>query len=177
MRLFLVGLLLASGFANACPALLDQHFRLLGQQQSQHLCEQYPNKLLLVVNTASKCAFTSQYEGLETLYSRYRDRGLVVLGFPSNDFAGQEPGSEAEIRDFCRLTYNVEFPMFAKTHVAKGQANPFFQQLARLSGDYPGWNFHKYLIAPDGTLLGSFSSVTAPLSDSLVNLIEQHLPE
>lgn len=129
------------------------------------------------VNTASKCAYTSQYERLEDLYARFKDQGLAVLGFPSNDFGGQEPGSEAEIKNFCRLTYSVKFPMFEKTQARQGAADPLYETLAELSGEYPKWNFHKYLIARDGRLAGSYPSATRPQSNELVNAIEQLLAE
>jgi len=130
---------------------------------------------VLVVNTASKCGYTYQYDGLEKLYRRYKDSGLVVLGFPSNDFAGQEPGSEEQIEDFCRLTYGVEFPMFAKSSVKQGSASPFYQSLANAAGSYPGWNFHKYLIGRSGQLLGNFPSRIKPQSRELITAIEAAL--
>ncbi|WP_136679886.1 glutathione peroxidase [Neptunomonas sp. XY-337] len=163
-------------FAQSCSALLDYTFKRLGETQTERLCETYQDKLVLVVNTASKCAFTHQYEGLEGLYSKYKDKGLVVLGFPSNDFAGQEPGTEQEISDFCRLTYSVQFPMFEKVHARQGSAHPFYQQLAGEAGEYPGWNFHKYLISPEGKLLGSYKSHIEPNDSTLVNLIQANLP-
>jgi len=174
--LLLAMLLPLPAVANSCPALLDHEFRRLGEERREHLCKDYANKLLLVVNTASKCAFTPQYDGLEALYERYKGQGLVVLGFPSNDFAGQEPGSEQQISTFCRLTYGVKFPMFEKVHAARSKASPFYQQLAAAAGEYPGWNFHKYLLAPDGRLLASFRSSIKPDDRQLVKLIEQHLP-
>jgi glutathione peroxidase len=100
-----------------CPDTLNFTVRSLNDEQQVNLCEVYAGKVVLIVNTASKCAFTSQYQGLEALYATYKERGLVVLGFPSNDFANQEPGTEAEIKTFCRMTYGVQFPMFAKTRV------------------------------------------------------------
>jgi len=162
---------------SSCVDTLDFKVRILGEQRQVHLCKAYADKLVLVVNTASRCAFTPQYDGLEALYTRYQADGLVVLGFPSNDFAGQEPGTEKEISNFCRLTYNVKFPMFEKVHAAQAQASPLYQKLASLAGEYPGWNFHKYLIAPDGKLLGSFKSHIRPDNPDLVAMIEQHLPE
>ena len=140
-----------------------------------NLLDVYGGKVVLVVNTASRCAFTGQYEGLEALYARYRDRGLVVLGFPSNDFGGQEPGTEEEIEEFCRLTYGVEFPMFEKTTVKKQNAHPFYHSLADASGTYPTWNFHKYLLDRDGRLIGSYSSFVKPLGNTLIQAIEQAL--
>jgi len=155
--------------------LLDHDARRLGSDELVNLRDAYGGKVVLVVNTASKCAFTGQYEGLEELYAKYRDRGLVVLGFPSNDFGGQEPGSEKEIQDFCRLTYSVKFPMFAKTPVKKGVANPFFQGLADAAGRYPKWNFHKYLIDRDGQMVDNYLSVTSPSSKTLIRAIERLL--
>lgn len=119
-----------------------------------NLCEAYAGKVVLIVNTASKCAFMSQYEGLEALYETYKERGLVVLGFPSNDFANQEPGTEAEIKTFCRMTYGVQFPMFAKTRVRKNQADPLHQKLGEATGSWPKWNFHKYLLDREGRVVG-----------------------
>lgn len=155
--------------------LLDYDVRRLGSDELVNLKEAYGGKVILVVNTASKCAFTDQYEGLEALYAKYRERGFVVLGFPSNDFGGQEPGSENQIKDFCRLTYSVKFPMFAKTHVKKGKADPFFANLAETAGRYPNWNFHKYLIDRDGKLVDNYLSFTGPQSSTIVNDIEELL--
>jgi len=159
----------------ACPPLLDLQVRTLASEDTVHLCERYAGKVLLVVNTASKCAYTDQYEGLEKLYQQYRDRGLVVLGFPSNDFLNQEPGTENQIQEFCRLTYGVEFPMFAKTRVKAPDAHPFYEMLARETGKRPRWNFHKYLISRDGKAVGSFSSRVAPKDKELVQAIEAEL--
>lgn len=155
--------------------LLDHDARRLNSDEIINLKEAYAGKVVLVVNTASKCAFTGQYEGLEALYAEYRDRGLVVLGFPSNDFGGQEPGTEQQIRDFCRLTYSVKFPMFAKTQVKKGSADPFFEGLAETAGRYPKWNFHKYLIDRDGRLVDDYLSFTSPQSSAVVSAIERLL--
>jgi glutathione peroxidase len=135
---------------------------------------QYSGKVLLVVNTASYCGFTPQYKGLEALYARYRDRGLVVLGFPSNDFA-QETGDNRQIADFCENTYGVKFPMFSKSTVRGPQANPLFRQLALATGRQPLWNFHKYLIARDGSVVNSYTSLTSPDSSALVKDIEKQL--
>jgi glutathione peroxidase len=176
--LFGIGSLLASGQApgtQACPTALDFELRRLASDERVNLCDAYKGQVVLIVNTASKCGFTDQYEGLEALYRKYRDRGFVVLGFPSNDFMGQEPGTEAQIKEFCRLTYSVEFPMFEKTHVAKGQANPLFQRLAELGGGYPKWNFYKYLLDRNGNLVESWSSFTSPESDKLTSAIERLL--
>jgi len=152
--------------------LLDHDARRLSSAETVNLKEAYAGKVVLIVNTASKCAFTGQYEGLEALYAKYRDRGLVVLGFPSNDFGGQEPGTEAQIQDFCRLSYSVKFPMFAKTRVKKGAADPLFQALGDTAGRYPKWNFHKYLIDRDGRLVDNYLSITSPQSRRLVSAVE-----
>ena len=153
--------------ARACPENLDFSFRPLLGDKPVHLCEAYAGKVVLVVNTASKCGFTSQYEGLEQLYREFGEQGLVVLGFPSNDFGGQEPGTEAEIKTFCRSTYGVEFPMFEKTSVKTGGNNAFFQRLASVSGEAPKWNFHKYLLDREGNIVKAFSSMTAPDAERL----------
>lgn len=155
-----------------CAPNLDHHLRPLTGEQPVHLCEAFAGRVVLVVNTASKCAYTSQYEGLEALYDRYRDQGLVVLGFPSNDFGAQEPGSEKQIQEFCRLTYGVRFPMFEKTHAAEGRADPLYRRLADAAGEYPRWNFHKYLLDREGRLVGSFPSAVPPDSPQLVQAIE-----
>lgn len=157
----------------ACPALLDHTFPRLQDDIPQHLC-QYQGNVILIVNTASFCGFTQQYEGLEKLYSRYKDRGLVVLGFPSNDFGNQEPGSNKEIAEFCSGTFGVKFPMVAKTSVKGSKANPLFKQLARQS-EFPGWNFHKYIIGRDGRLVRSFSSQVPPNDRQMISEIERAL--
>jgi glutathione peroxidase len=146
--------------------------RQLASDDSDNFCETYRGKVVLVVNTASRCAFTDQYDGLEELYATYREQGLVVVGFPSNDFANQEPGSESSIKKFCRLTYGVQFPMYAKTHVRGEQADPLYKALAEAAGESPRWNFHKYLIDREGRLAGSFSSFTKPHSKKLRQAIE-----
>lgn len=157
----------------ACPALLNKQFPRLQDEKPQSLC-QYAGKVLLVVNTASYCGFTPQYKGLEDLYTRYRDRGLVVLGFPSNDFA-QEKGSNREIADFCENTYGVKFPMFAKSSVRGADANALFKELAARTGRQPLWNFHKYMVARDGTVAGQFSSLTTPDDRQLLADLEKLL--
>ena len=171
--------LLATAMAHPGQAraasLLDYDTRRLGSDERVNLANEYVGKVVLVVNTASRCAFTGQYEGLETLYAKYRDRGLIVLGFPSNDFGGQEPDGEKRIKDFCRLTYSIRFPMFAKTRVRKGQADPFFDRLAVAAGRYPKWNFHKYLLDRDGQVVDDYLSFTSPRRGTLVKAIESLL--
>ncbi len=156
-----------------CPALLNHSFPRLQDEKSQSLC-QYSGKVILVVNTASYCGFTPQYKGLENLYSKYKDKGLVVLGFPSNDFA-QEKNSNQEIADFCENTFGVKFPMFTKTAVTGDAAVPFFKQLALEPGQKPKWNFYKYLIGRDGKLLDSYNSMTSPDNKNLIQAIEKNL--
>lgn len=162
----------AAPAADACPPALAFDKRTLAGEETVNLCERYLGRVVLVVNTASKCGFTYQYEGLESLYERYRERGLVVLGFPSNDFAGQEPGSEEQIAEFCRSTYGVRFPMFEKTRAAEADADPFYRVLAGLAGEYPGWNFHKYLLDRDGNLVRSFPTRVDPQSAEVIMAIE-----
>ena len=157
----------------ACPALLQHTFLRLQDEKTQSLC-QYRGKVLLVVNTASYCGFTGQYKELEALHVRYQSKGLVVLGFPSNDFS-QESGSNSEIAAFCENTFGVRFPMFIKSSVKGPQANAFYQQLAQQTGQAPRWNFHKYLIGRDGTVVDNYSSLTSPDSRSVVRAIEQQL--
>jgi len=164
----------AAAFASD-RALLDQDFRRLASDEVVNLAEAYGGKVVLVVNTASKCGNTPQYEGLEKLYDDYGEQGLVVLGFPSNDFFGQEPGTEEEIQEFCRLTYGVKFPMFEKVTVKEGDAHPFFEELAAAAGTYPTWNFHKYLVGRDGRLIAEFSPRTKPYDEALVSSIEDAL--
>lgn len=159
----------------ACPALLQHTFPRLQDEQPQSLC-QYSGKVLLVVNTASYCGFTGQYKGLEALYARYKDRGLVVLGFPSNDFA-QETGSNAQIASFCENTYGVKFPMFSKSSVRGSDASPFYRELAQQAGAAPKWNFYKYLLGRDGRVIESYTSMTAPDSRGLRRAIEQALAQ
>jgi glutathione peroxidase len=135
-------------------------------------------RALLVVNTASKCGFTGQYAGLQRLYEAYRDRGLVVIGVPSNDFGGQEPGGEADIAAFCGDRFGVTFPLATKTRVKGANAHPFYRWAAGELGGIarPRWNFHKYLVAPDGRLAGWFSTLTPPTSRRVARAIERLLP-
>lgn len=162
--------------AGECPALLDHQFTNLQSGQPMPLC-QFAGKVILVVNTASYCGFTSQYDGLEKLYDRLKVRGFVVVGFPSNDFGAQEPGSDREIADFCRLTYGVEFPMVSKTVVKGPQANAFYKRLGEITGSTPRWNFHKYLISRDGGKVVAYGSATSPDDPALLAQIETFLKQ
>lgn len=159
----------------ACPDLLNHQMKNLDGKPLD-LCE-FSGKVVLAVNTASYCGNTPQYKGLEALYQKYKDKGLVVVGFPANDFGAQEPGSSKEIKDFCELTYGVKFPMAEKTSVVPGKANPVFAQLTRMTGDAPEWNFHKYLVARDGRRAFSYSARTQPESGEIVKQIEALLAE
>lgn len=143
----------------ACAALLDHQMKGLDGKPLD-LC-QFEGRAIIVVNTASKCGYTPQFEKLEGMYKRYRDKGLVVVGFPSNDFR-QELATNAEVGEFCRLTYGVQFPMAEKTSVTGDSMNPFFRQLAAATKQSPRWNFHKYLIAPDGRTVHSFATGVEP---------------
>ncbi len=175
---FLTGAILIMAITTSTAsedALLDQDFRRLASDEVVNLANEYSDKVLLIVNTASKCGNTPQYDGLEKLYQEYGDKGLVVLGFPSNDFFGQEPGTEAEIQEFCRLTYKVKFPMFEKVNVKEGDAHPFYDALAAAAGTYPTWNFHKYLVGRDGKVIREFSPRTKPYDETVVAEIEAAL--
>lgn len=156
-----------------CPAVLDYTVERLQDEKPQNLC-QYAGQVVLVVNTASFCGFTPQYKSLEELYARYKDKGLVVLGFPSNDFS-QEPGNNQKIADFCENTYGVKFPMFSKTTVRGSDASPLFKQLTQLTDTSPKWNFYKYLISRDGKQVKSFNSTTDPLQASFLAEVDKQL--
>jgi len=162
--------------AGDCPALLDREFNRLQTGKPESLC-QYRGKVLLIVNTASYCGYTRQYEGLEALYRKFKDRGLVVLGFPSNDFGAQEPGSNKEIAEFCRLTYGVEFPMFEKSSVTSLRTNPLYADLLARTGQAPKWNFHKYLIDRKGNAAGTFASGVEPDDRALLTPLEKLLAD
>ena len=168
--------LLHAGQARAgdCPAILKHSFNSLQTGQPQDLC-QYQGMVVLVVNTASYCGHTDQYGGLEDLYRRHKDQGLVVLGFPANDFGNQEPDNNAKIAKFCRLTYGVEFPMFEKSRVVGAQRNPLYAELHKRTGVAPRWNFHKYLIDPTGERVLSFESAVSPDDKRLVEELRKML--
>ena len=159
---------------DACPQLLNFSFNRLQTGQPESLC-QYRGKVVLIVNTASYCGYTHQFEGLEALYRKYKSRGLVVVGFPSNDFGGQEPGTNKEIAEFCRLTYGVEFPMFEKSSVTSIKTNPLYAELLARTGRSPKWNFHKYLVDRDGRQVTSFGTRVEPDNDELLSAVERLL--
>lgn len=156
-----------------CPPILDHKFANL-MDEPISLC-QFRGKVVLIVNTASECGYTPQYDGLEKLYRRYRDKGFVVLGFPANDFGGQEPGSNQQIAQFCQVNYGITFPVFAKTTVAGAKANVLYRQLAARTGQAPQWNFHKYLIDRTGQQITAFESAVEPDDRRLVAQIEKLL--
>ena len=157
----------------ACPALLNHTFKRLQDERPQGLC-QYSGKVLLVVNTASYCGFTGQFEGLESLNAKYAARGLVVLVFPSNDFK-QEDADAKKTAEVCFNTYGVKFPMFTETPVKGSGAHPLFAELARATGSQPSWNFNKYLVGRDGKPIAHFGSMTSPDSRKLVAAVEAAL--
>lgn len=171
---------LPAGAADAqpadCPALLRHSFDGLQTGKPQSLCD-FRGKVLVIVNTASYCGYTKQYEGLEALYRKYKDRGLVVIGFPSNDFGAQEPGSNKEIAEFCRTTYGVQFPMFEKASVARLETQPLYAALVKATGQPPKWNFHKYVVDRTGTRIASFASAVEPTQREFVASIERLLAE
>jgi glutathione peroxidase len=136
---------------------------------------QYKGKVVLVVNVASKCGFTPQYEGLEAIYKKYRDQGLVVLGFPANNFMSQEPGTEAEIKQFCTRKYNVDFPMFSKSDVKGDGETPLYRYLTAENGGEIKWNFTKFLIGRDGTILARFEPAVKPDSPEVSAAIAKAL--
>ena len=136
----------------------------------------FKGQTVMIVNTASLCGFTKQYDDLQKLYETYKDQNFTVIGVPSNDFGGQEPGSEEDIKEFCETNFNITFPMTAKQIVSGDNAHPFYKWAAnQKQGGFlsskPRWNFHKYLIGPDGNLIGSFGSMTNPMSDKITSLI------
>ncbi len=157
----------------ACPSLLNYKFSNL-MDEPVSLC-QFSGKVALVVNTASECGYTPQYEGLEKLYRRYRDKGFVVLGFPANDFGGQEPGSNKEIAKFCQVNYDVTFPVFAKSSVVGANANPLYRALAAQTGKPPRWNFHKYLLDRAAKPAAVFESAIEPEDLRITSQIDKLL--
>jgi glutathione peroxidase len=173
LAIVLAGCLLSQAARATCQGPLNYQTRTLGGQPTD-LC-QYQGKVVLVVNTASYCGFTSQYEGLQSLYDMYKDRGLVVVGVPSNDFGAQEPGTNEQVKDFCERTYKVKFPMLEKSVVVGANANPLHKHLAEATGQAPKWNFHKYLIDRAGKPVSAFGSRTTPQSAEVMQAVERLL--
>jgi glutathione peroxidase len=166
----------ASAASGACPSLLDHQYVPLEGGAPKSLCE-YAGKVILVVNTASQCGFTPQYEGLEALYKKFKGKGLVVVGFPANDFGEQEPGSNKDVAQFCQANFGVTFPMAEKTVVKGRAANPLYQALAAAGGGAPRWNFHKYLIDRSGAKVAGFESSVTPTDSRFTRQIERLLAE
>src|SRR5215475_14563447 len=169
--------LAALGAASGPDVLTLTMKRLDGSEQS---LAEYHGKVVLIVNTASKCGFTPQYEGLEALYRKYEPRGFVVLGFPSNDFKQQEPGTDAQIAEFCRATYDIQFPMFSKVSVKGDEMAPLYQMLTSLPAPLGGpiaWNFQKYLVDRRGHVVAKFVPGTKPDDPALVAQIEALLAQ
>jgi glutathione peroxidase len=163
----------SAGIRAACPEYLNQSFKKLHSEKSLNICETYAGKPLLIVNTASYCGYTPQFAGLEKLYKAYKDKGLVVLGFASNDF-DQEDKNEKKIADVCFINYGVTFDVFSPIHVTGGSAHPLFKELASQSRA-PAWNFNKYLVNGDGKVLKYFESNVTPESVVMKQAIEDLL--
>jgi glutathione peroxidase len=161
--------------AQAAVDVLNHSYRTLAGKETVNLKKAYKGSVLLVVNTASKCGYTPQFEALESMNAKYKDQGFAVLGFPSNDFMGQDPGSEKEIKEFCTLTYGVKFPMFEKVHVKGNDATAIYKDFKTVTGDVPAWNFHKFLIDRNGKVIASFPSKVKPDDPQIVGLIESSL--
>lgn len=172
----LVLLMASSQFAMAseCPDLLKFAKRKLNSQEVVNMCDAYKGKTVLFVNTASKCGFTPQFEGLEALYSSYKEQGLVILGFPSNDF-NQEFGDEKQTAELCELTYGVKFPMFESISVRGDNADPLYVMLTQKAGSEPKWNFYKYLMDKNGNVLESYSAFTKPDNEDFIADIQAAL--
>lgn len=168
-----------SELAGAQMARTAHEFEFTSIEGAPLPMETFKGKAVLVVNTASRCGFTHQYADLQSVWERYRERGLVVLGVPSNDFGSQEPGSESEIKEFCEVNFNVDFPMTAKVRVKVDAAHGFYRWAADELGvaAKPRWNFHKYLISPDGQLVDWFATTTSPTSQRVLRAIEAQLPK
>lgn len=150
-------------------------FKIADMQGDTHSMSEYRGHVLLIVNVASKCGFTPQYEALQSLYDRFHDQGLLVLAFPANDFLNQEPGSDAEILEFCHTNYGVTFPVFSKIHVRGKDIHPLYRYLREKSGSGVKWNFQKYLIDREGKIVKVFAPKVKPDSEEVVNAIESIL--
>lgn len=178
LRLGLIALLvLPPAAANGGTAGTAHDFAFTSIEGEPLPLASFRGKAVLVVNTASFCGFTPQYAGLQDVWERYRDRGLVVLGVPSNDFGGQEPGSEAEIKEFCEVNFDVDFPLTEKEHIVGPGAHPFYRWAGEQLGAAaaPRWNFHKYLVGPDGRLVAWFPTTTEPTAPEVSQAIESSL--
>ena len=159
---------------SACPSYLDHDLRILDSQNYENLCK-YKDKVIMVVNVASRCGFTYQYESLQKLYAKYDNEDFVIIGFPSRDFMFQEFSDEGDVKEFCSTNYGVSFPLFATSSVTGSKANSFYKQIFELSGSEPSWNFTKYLISKDGEVLKPFSKNVEPDSKEIISAIESLL--
>lgn len=164
----------SSAFASQCPEILKGEQRLLNSTDTVNLCDEFKGQTLLVVNTASQCGFTSQFDDLEKLYQEYKDQNFVVVGFPSNDFR-QDKGSEEQTAKVCYLDYGVTFPMMARSSVKGSDANPVFEKISDQAGVEPRWNFYKFLVNKNGDVVATFPSSTNPMDSKLRSVIEQQL--
>lgn len=152
--------------ANSCPDVLKFMKRKLNSQEMVNLCDAYKGKALLIVNTASYCGFTPQFEGLEAMNEEYKDKDFAILGFPSHDF-NQEDDDEGKTAELCELTYGVKFPMFEPIHVKGDDADPLYKMLAKATGEEPSWNFNKYLVNKEGQIIKHYGSRTKPSDEGL----------
>ncbi len=182
MRAFLIAVMMSLpslASAQAQSATTAHGFGCTSIEGTPLPMETFKGKAVLLVNTASRCGFTHQYGDLQAVWERFRDRGLVVLGVPSNDFGSQEPGTETEIKQFCEVNFDVDFPMTSKVHVSGDDPHPFYRWAVKELGAAakPRWNFHKYLIAPDGRLVDWFATPISPTSERVMRAIEVHLPK
>jgi len=168
-------LFLHPGYGFAGVGILAHSYRPLAGKHPVDMAKAYHGDVLLIVNTASKCGFTPQFEALEAMHARYAAQGFAVLGFPSADFKGQEFADEKQIQEFCTLTYGVKFPMFEKVHVVGPQATPIYKDLLAATGEAPEWNFHKYVVGRDGKVVASFPSKLAPDDPAITRVIEMAL--
>lgn len=169
-----LALLTLPAAASQCKDILSHSMQQLNTRETIDLCDSYQGKTLLIVNTASKCGFTPQFDALEALYQRYQDKGLVVLGFPSDSFK-QEYDDAGKTAEVCYLTYGVKFPMFASSKVRGDDANPVFKALIAKSGESPSWNFNKYLVSSDEQTVKHFGSRTAPDDKDFIAELEKML--
>ncbi|MEJ6766990.1 MAG: glutathione peroxidase [Gammaproteobacteria bacterium] len=174
MKKILLILCLTPFYSEACSDLLDTDMRLLDSAETKNLCE-FEGKAMLVVNVASRCGYTYQYAELQNLYKKYEDEDFVVIGIPSRDFLGQELADESDVKEFCSTEYGVTFPMFATTKVRGKKAHPFYKKLRKESGVQPSWNFNKYLISKDGSIVSTYGKNVEPNSPGLISDIEKLL--